>query len=75
MAPNDSGNDGQVEVVAADLKFERFLQTVQRELPPDLVEQMTAGLRRRFDRPPVGDVELCLGRPVPLEKVRKTARR
>lgn len=72
MAAKKSSDNGQEEeAVAADLNFERFLQAVQRELPPDLVEQMTAGLRRRFQRPPLADMELCLGRSVPLEKARQ----
>jgi hypothetical protein len=39
--------------------------------PPDIAEQLRAGLKKRYEKPPVEALELCLGRNVPLARARQ----
>eukprot|EP00198_Chlamydomonas_reinhardtii_P008105 XP_001697442.1 predicted protein [Chlamydomonas reinhardtii] len=67
--PGDQATAAEAEVV--DLDFEKFLSVALAETPPDIADQLRAGLRKRYDKPPVEALELCLGRNVPLARARQ----
>ncbi|KXZ48678.1 hypothetical protein GPECTOR_26g581 [Gonium pectorale] len=63
--------DGCGAADEVDLDFEGFLSAALQGSPPDISEQLRMGLTKRYDKPPVRELELCLGRSVPLEKARQ----
>ncbi|GLC42715.1 hypothetical protein PLESTB_001130700 [Pleodorina starrii] len=56
---------------ASDEGFEQFLKVALEEAPPAVADQLKAGLRKRYDRPPVDGMELCLNRNVPVKKAQQ----
>ncbi|GLI59337.1 hypothetical protein VaNZ11_001196, partial [Volvox africanus] len=51
--------------------FDKFLGVALQEIPPDIVEQLKAGLEKRYDKPPVDEMAQCLKRILPLSKARQ----
>ncbi|EFJ48820.1 hypothetical protein VOLCADRAFT_90467 [Volvox carteri f. nagariensis] len=52
-------------------EFKKFLAVALQESPPDISEQLKAGLKKRYEKPPVDEIAVCLGRHVPLSKARQ----
>ncbi|GIL77546.1 hypothetical protein Vretimale_2922 [Volvox reticuliferus] len=55
----------------SDKDFERFLEVALQEIPPNIAEQLNAGLKKRYDNPPVEEMARCLNRILPLSEARQ----
>ncbi|GFR45643.1 hypothetical protein Agub_g7052, partial [Astrephomene gubernaculifera] len=67
MQPQPEGGDS----LAPDAGFEDFLKAALQDIPPDIADQLKTGLLKRYNKPPLEELELCLGRNVPLQKARQ----
>lgn len=55
---------------AVDPRFSEFLERVKRtEMPPELFDQMKQGLTRKYQAPPVGEIEVAVRKRLNAEKV------
>lgn len=55
--------------VEIDTRFEAFLMDIDSDMPPELLDQIKTGLRKKFETPPVATLESSLKRAVTVEKV------
>ncbi|KAG2483192.1 hypothetical protein HYH03_017927 [Edaphochlamys debaryana] len=70
MGTNPGSHDA-AGVDTVDLDFEKFLKAATSDSPTDIVEQLRAGLGKRYAKPPAEEMGLVLGRSVPIEKARQ----
>eukprot|EP00959_Pyramimonas_sp_CCMP1952_P043829 915803-Pyramimonas_sp.AAC.1 len=61
--------------VSDDERFDQFMKEALKGealhgVPPDLQAQLSKGLRKKFDQPPMEAIMFSLGRQMTLEEVR-----